>query len=117
MSEEEHNGNKEKTVLFYIASFIIAVLLAITGIQTYRVSNYEQQLEQYRNAAQQFTEYQQSVGTGLQSARECISSATGSVYELREGLRELEKIFTDMERDNNSIRNYFDSSCTNFSGE
>lgn len=76
------------------------------SVQSWRVSTYEQQLEQYRDTAQRITEYQQSIDAGLQSAQECISSATGSVHELREGLRALEKVFNDLENDNNNLRLY-----------
>ncbi len=96
---------------------MFTILLIFSGVQTYRVSKYEHQLEQYRNAAQQLTEYQQSIDAGLQSAQECISSATGSVHELREGLRELEKIFIDLENDNNNLRSYIGSINTNFDME
>lgn len=106
----------EKIVRIVTVAFLL-FWIAFSGVQTCRISNYEQQLEQYRTAAQQLTEYQQSIDAGLQSAQECISSATGSVHELREGLRELEKIFVDLENDNNNLRCYISSIDTSFSKE
>ena len=108
--------HNEKTIICIIINIFIFGLIAFSGIQTFRISKYEYKLEQYRTAAQQLTEYQQSVDTGLQSARECINSATGSVFELREGLRTLEKIFIDLENDNNNLRSYF-SNIDNYSNE
>lgn len=111
-------GNEKISfIIIAVLCFMCTVLLFGVGIQTARVSEYEYKLGQYRTAAQQFTEYQQSVDDGLQSARECISSATGSVYELREGLRTLEKIFIDLENDNNNLRSYISSIDTNYSNE
>lgn len=107
----------ENKIISVCAAAVLAFLLAFSIIQSVRVSEYEYKLGQYRTAAQQFTEYQQSVDDGLQSARECISSATGSVYELREGLRTLEKIFIDLENDNNNLRSYISSIDTNYSNE
>ena len=98
----------EKIVYAVTVAFLL-FWIAFSGVQTYRVSKYEHQLEQYRNAAQQLTEYQQSIDAGLQSAQECISSATSSVHELREGLRTLEKIFIDLENDNNNLRYYINN--------
>lgn len=83
------------------------------GIQSKRISMYEQQLRQYRDAAERITEYQQSIDVRLQSAQECISSATCSVHELREGLRTLEKVFNDLENDNNNLRSCISNIDTN----
>lgn len=105
-----------------IIELILILLLICTGtglgIQSGRVSTYERQLEQYRDAAKRVTEYQQSIDAGLQSAQECISSATGSVHELREGLRTLEKVFMDLENDNNNLRRYINNiDSSNYRGE
>lgn len=106
-----------KKIIYCFVAVCFLVTVAFGGIQTYRVSRFEFELEQYRVAAQHITEYQQSIDAGLQSANECINCATSSVYELREGLRTLEEIFTNLENDNNNLRSYINSININYSNE
>lgn len=96
-------------IISLILSILLLVFFICGAVLYYRLDQARQQLEQYRNAAQQLTEYQQSIDVGLQSAQEFINSATSSVHELREGLRTLKKIFIDLENDNNNLRNYIDN--------
>lgn len=104
-------------IIRYIYIGILLICLLGACIQSIRVSAYEQQLEQYRDATQRITEYQQSIDAGLQSAQECISSATSSVLELREGLRSLEEIFINLENDNDNLRRYISSIDSNYANE
>lgn len=114
MPERHHGKAKGKNIemqkiIRSIAVLYLIVSVLVGAVLYNRLEQTRHELGQYRNAAQQLTEYQQSVDAGLQSARECISSATSSVHELREGLRTLEKIFIDLENDNNNLRNYIDT--------
>lgn len=104
---------KIEKVCFYIISFLFIFSVIFSGVQSYRVFKYEQQLGQYRAAVEQFGNYEQSVRGSIQSARECISSARGSVQELRDGLRELEEIFIQMENNSDCFSGNFNFGDSN----
>lgn len=102
-----------KTKLLVCAAIVIAFLLAFSIIQTGRLERSMERCEQYRTEFELAQNRESEIGECISRTSVILSETSNTV----EGLRTLEKIFIDLENDNNNLRSYISSIDTNYSNE
>ena len=90
-----------KKIINVFVAGLLGIFIICTAAEAHRANKYFRQYEQLdrqlRESTEQLEQYKLSVADRLRQAGECIRSANGSVQDLREGLRRLQEIITDME--------------------